>query len=286
MNKWWLSLRPYSFTASLIPLLLGTVLAGNVGSLDPLGIILTYSAGLTYHIIANVFNSYYDWENECDQPGDDQVVPVLIDPTLGAKALYRAGMLFLGIGVLLTLILGRLYGLTIFIIAVSGLATAYFYTAPPIAYKYRGWSLPAVFISMGVLLTASVYIVQTASWDWRVTWLSLPISFLVAAILHGNEMRDYHGDLSYGSNSLVIATGIPIGVVIYRSLVLIPYILVLCSVVLGILSPLSLIVFLSIRGSLALIALVNQKRFGPIVVSTAKLHAQFGLLYVISLLIT
>ncbi len=256
----------------------------RVTSLNLFGLILTFCAGLTYHVIANVFNSYYDWENGFDSPRGPQVVPILLDRRMGSKALYRCGLVFLIFGCCLTILLGFLYGITIFILGVVGVASAYYYTAPPIAYKYRGWSLPVVFVTMGVLLTISAYLVQTAAWSWAVLILTLPIAFLVAAILQANELRDYITDSSHGCISLTIVTGVPVGIEIYRWLLLTPYIIVVTLVITKVIAFPSLLVLLTVGQSFSLIAQAEERNLTPLVVSTAKLHATFGLTYLFGML--
>src|SRR3990172_447825 len=57
---WWGAFRPYSLTAGLIPVCLGTALAAR-GEFHPLLFILALVGGLAIQIGTNLVNEYYDY---------------------------------------------------------------------------------------------------------------------------------------------------------------------------------------------------------------------------------
>lgn len=285
LAKWWLSLRPFSFTASIIPVLLGATIGAKYSKLNIAGLIITLVSGLSYHIVANLFNSYYDWQNGYDSHDSSKVIPLLLDKNLGPKVLHGFSMGFLIISIGLTLLLGLLYGIQVFLIGCLGILGAYFYTAPPLAYKYRGWSLPAVFIFMGLLLPISSYMVQTGSFNSRIVYLSLPLALLVTAILQVNELRDYRNDLSRGGRTFTILFGRELSIVSYHLFIFLPYLLVSYFSIKGYLTFFSLVTFLTLKQAVDLSLKIRKKEFDQMDVATAKLQASFGLLYLISFII-
>lgn len=284
MRKWWLSLRPFSFTASLIPMLFSSVISANDRPFDWFGGVLACLTGLILHIIANLFNSYYDWILGHDQPGDSQVVPILLDKKYGTRALYWYGISFLLLGTILTIVLGLLYGRLVFWITLVGLATAYFYTVPPIAIKNRGWSLPTVFLTMGLLMPVNVYLIQTGNISYRLLFCSLPLALLVTAILQGNELRDYYSDWQHGIVTLTVRYGQKFGVKLYKLLILAPYFLTIISIILGYLPVHTIVTLLTLGMALNLIRKADQRCFSGIDTATAKLHALFGLCYILAVI--
>lgn len=279
MLKWWLSLRPFSFTASVIPMFLGLAAAARITSIDRVGAVLALVTGLTLHIVANLFNSYFDWKLGHDKPGDPQVIPLLLDPKLGDKALLRYGVAFLILGTFLTAVLGILYNLTVLIISLFGLFNAYFYTAPPINYKKRGLALPSVFISMGILMPLNTYFVQTMDLTLDILLCPIPLAFLVTAILQSNELRDYGSDLRHGINSLTAVYGIKVGIKVYQLMITIPYLLVPILIASSLVSWWAAAVFATLPYALSLIGRADRHYFSGLDSSSAKLHAMFGLLY-------
>ncbi|NLM25291.1 MAG: prenyltransferase [Firmicutes bacterium] len=281
LKKWWLSLRPFSFTASIIPVLLGAAIGAGQTNLNFTGLIITIIAGLCYHCVANLFNSYWDWENRYDMPNSVQVIPVLLDEKFGSKALYNFSIRVLYLSIILTILLGLLYGFLVFLIASFGLLGAYYYTAPPIAYKYRGWSLPAVFLFMGLLMPTSSYIVQTRTFSSRILWLAVPLGLLTTAILQVNELRDYHTDLKNGGLTFTIILGRKLAVLAYQIFIFLPYFLVIWFYFKGETSILSLTTLLTITIPLNLGKEARNGNFNKLDQSTAKLHTVFGLLYLL-----
>lgn len=284
MKKWWLSLRPFSFTASIIPMLLGLAIAAEQTAINLVGAALAVAAGLTLHIIANIFNSYYDWKYGHDRPGDQQVVPLLLDPRLGESALYWYGVCFFILGIIFTIVLGIMYNSTVFLITLVGLFNAYFYTAPPIAYKKRGLALPSVFISMGILMPLNTYFVQVSNLTLKILLCPIPLAVLVTAILQSNELRDYGADLRHGIRSLTVVYGIKVGIKFYQFLILSPYILTPLLISAGLVPWFGDIVFITIPYALKLIRKADLHEFISLDAATAKLHAAFGILYTIALI--
>lgn len=286
-KQWWWSLRPFSFTASLIPMILALIVSlQQTKSLDIIGFILTLSTGITIHIIANVFNSYYDWQFGHDQPGDPQVVPVLLNPALGAPALWRFGIVFLILGGILTLILGLLYGIIVFFISLLGIAGAYFYTAPPITYKDKGWALPAVFLFMGILMPVNTFLVQTIAFDVIIIFYATPLALLVTALLQANELRDYESDKNNNIRSLTVVAGSEVGLAVYKLLIYLPYLLTLTFCILAIFPSSSLLVLFTFAKAKNLVEEATKSKLERLDIKTAQLHGLFGIIYILCLVLT
>lgn len=282
MRKRWLSLRPFSFPASLLPAVLGLVLAAKSKPLDPLGAWLALITSLTLHIVANLFNSYFDWQFGHDQPEGSQVIPLLRDSHRGPRLLKVYGLCFLLLAVVLIIILGLRYRPLVMLIALIGLFSAYFYTAPPLMLKKRGLSLPAVFITMGILLPLNAYMIQADTFNWQVVTKSTPLALLITAILQGNELRDYHPDLQHGISSFTTVCGLKAGIKLYQLLIALPYILVLALVAARLLPILSAGIVLSSRFAAALAKKADQHDFTSLDSATAKLYTAFSALYILA----
>ena len=67
--------------------------------------------------------------------------------------------------------------------------TKLFYTGKPIGYKYIALGDFLVFTLMGPLMVIGSYYVLTGDYNTNVLYVSLPVGFLVAAILHANNLR-------------------------------------------------------------------------------------------------
>ena len=69
LKKWWVSARPFSFPASTMPVIFGTVLAYVYGGYEfkPLLFILAFFAMVILHSGANILSDIFDFEKGLDK---------------------------------------------------------------------------------------------------------------------------------------------------------------------------------------------------------------------------
>jgi len=167
---------------------------------------------------------------------------------------------------------------------------AYFYSARPFTLARRGLGDIMVYLAMGLLMTWGAYYVQIQRWDWQVFVASVPVGFLVTAILNMNNVRDYQEDRLVHKLTLPVRFGQAFGRWYHTCLLLSSYLAVTAFVVLRWLPIFSLIVwitfplaFLNVR---SVLTVTDRKAFIVGIKRTSALHLQFGLLLSIGLLLT
>jgi len=135
------------------------------------------------------------------------------------------------------------------------------------------------------------YFVITGEFDWAAVWVSLPVGLLVTAILHGNEWRDITEDARVGGRTFSIRFGRKAAHALYLWLVVGAYLALAVAVIFEALPVESLLAVLSmpllvrvIRDS-ELGATGQQRAIARIDIETAQLHAAFGFLLVLGLLV-
>jgi len=182
-------------------------------------------------------------------------------------------------------------GWPILVLGLLALVGGWGYTAPPLQYKYRTVGLPLVFILMGPLMVVGSYYAVTGLWSWQALALSVPVGLLVTAILHGNEWRDITDDARMGSATLSIRFGRRAAYYTYISLVVGAYMALSISVLFEWLPPATLLAMLSMPLLVrqlrdAELGVTGQQRaIAKIDLETAQLHAAFGALMVLGLLL-
>jgi len=288
--KNWVELtRPFSWTASIVPVLVGTALAWTEGHFQPGLFLLTLVGSVLIQVGTNITNEIFDVKRGIDVLEKPTASKVILEGRIAPRTAHIAALGFLlvalGIGVYLSTVAGPV----ILVLALIGVLSGYFYTAEPLSLKYRALGVPLVFLTMGVLIVIGAYYVQTQTVDPAVVLLSLPVGFLVAAILHANDLRDIGDDSKVGTKTLSILIGAGPAAVVYYTLIVGAYLIVLWSVSLGQATPWSLIVLLSIPGALGVLGKVRRgtdpENLAIIDILTAKLHLQFGVLLTLGLLI-
>jgi 1,4-dihydroxy-2-naphthoate octaprenyltransferase len=238
--------RPFSFTASLVPVALGGAFAWTNASLDTWPFVAALAAGLALHAGTNVINEIYDVRHGIDSITSPRASHAIVKGRISERRAFSVAGAFFAITIALGLYLVSVRGPVMLGLGAVGVLGGYFYTAPPFQYKYRAMGVPLVFLQMGVLMTVGGYFAASGRFDWRVLVLSAPAGLLVAAILHGNEWRDISEDLRLGFTTLSGELGKRAAYLTYVGLVLGAYLMLAVAVMLHIAPTLTLLAMLSL----------------------------------------
>lgn len=281
--------RPFSFTASAIPVLAAGALALAQSKFDPTAFVLALAASMLLHVGTNVTNEIYDVRNGVDSITSPRASMALLKGRLTEREAFGlVGGSFL-LAILLGIALIALRGWQVALLGLIGLVLGYGYTAPPFQFKYKALGLPLVFTLMGPLMVMGAYYVITGGVGWSPLIASIPIGLLVMAILHGNEWRDITDDARFGIGTLSALMGRKWAHIVYISLVTGAYLTVVLAVLFHALPETSLLALLSmpflVRSIRSSELGINgqQRAIAKIDLETAQLHAAFGVLYVIGL---
>jgi 1,4-dihydroxy-2-naphthoate octaprenyltransferase len=236
---WAMEVRAPFLTASVIPVILGAMIAALLG-------------GVFIHMGTNVFNDYFDHRSMDDELNREYVRPFsggsrmiqlgLMSPL---EVLAEAVVLFAlaaGIGI----ILAWLRGWPILVFGIVGLVSGYFYTAPPLNLAARGIGELVVGVNFGVLMTLGSYYVQTMTLSWTALVASIPPALLIAAVLYVNEFPDYKADKAVGKRHLVVRLGREKATWGVPALFVATYVTVVIGALVGLLPLYTLIVLLAL----------------------------------------
>lgn len=277
--------RPWSFSASMTPVILGNVLAySELGSINITLFLLTVVCVVSIHCAGNLTNTYYDYHNGVDQhTSEDQT---LVKNILKSDDVYKMSILAYLVGcisfVSIFLLCRATYSvlITLFLIGVSG---SFFYTGS-IALKYHGCGDVTIVLLFGPLCVLSAYVVQAGVISWQPVLYSLPLVFHTEAILHANNSRDREDDKRAGILTLAIVMGEDNCHFLFTLLLFVPY---LCVVVVSVLwSMFFLLPLLSVKIAVDLEKKFRLKNWSDLPQETAKLNLIFGLLYISAFALT
>jgi 1,4-dihydroxy-2-naphthoate polyprenyltransferase len=293
---WWQAVRPFSFTVSLIPPLLGGIIAliDNPGlKLDLFRLILTGIGCMTAHGGANLLSDYYDYRARVDRDGTFGSSGLLVTGAMDPSQILRGGWIALIMAGLIGAYLVYVTPGSIFLVGLVILGGGFgvFYTAGPVAFKYRALGDIAVFVSFGPAMVLGAYFVQAHRFSWLPVLYALPIGLLVDAILHSNNLRDIANDRAVNIKTVPILIGESRAKTMYYALVFGAYGSTLLLIAFAGLSLFSLMVFLSLPLAVKVTKMVRHKgdrpsqEFARIDAATAQLHLAFGLLAVLSLVV-
>jgi 1,4-dihydroxy-2-naphthoate octaprenyltransferase len=274
--------RPFSFSASLVPVALGGAFAWTQGAVATAPFIAALVAGLTLHAGTNIINEIYDVRHGIDSITSPRASHAIVKGRVTERQAFTLAAACFAITILLGLYLVSVRGPLMLALGALGLVGGYFYTAPPFQYKYRAMGVPLVFLQMGVLMTVGGYFAASGRFDWRVVVLSAPAGLLVAAILHGNEWRDISEDVRLGFTTLSGELGKRAAYLTYVGLVLGAYLVLAIAVIVRIAPTLTLLAMLSLPAAWWLLRAAERGYSGStgdintIDLMTARVHAVFS----------
>src|SRR4030042_586137 len=142
---WWKAFRFHFTSASFMPGILGGMIAWTTDCWFHPGYFLLVMLGLILnHLALNMTDDYYDFHHLVDVYAKDGG-----NPYTGGSGLLSAGLIrplemrrvftaFYAIAIGIGLFLGVMRGAFIIFLLAFGFFCAFFYTAPPIKFGYRG----------------------------------------------------------------------------------------------------------------------------------------------------
>jgi 1,4-dihydroxy-2-naphthoate octaprenyltransferase len=277
--------RPYTFTASLIPIMVTTAVVG--GSFKSLDFLRTVAMGVSVQSAANLSNTYFDFVNGVDTKATDGGDKGLVN----ARNISAGGVLILsvvcytiGLMTVLPVFLERNTNNMLPTIFFSGIALAFFYTATPVGLKYKALGDITIYLCFGPLLMQGSSIMMTGAIDPSLHLYSVPVGLLTEAILHANNARDTKSDSAAGAITVATMLGVYNSYIMYVLLVAGSYLAVAAISVLyhwGCCAA-----FLTLPLALGVIKNFREGIMAETADDTAKFHLPFGLLMVAGIIYT
>ena len=290
MQIWIEAIRPFSFTASITPVLIGSVLGAADGPFSLGRFFLALFGSLFIHIGTNLINDYYDYVNGVDTPETLGPSQVIQRGLLTAEEVYWGGITAFAIGSALGLVLVGLCGWPVLALGVVSVLAGYFYTANPLSLAYIALGEATVFIFMGPVIVIGAYYVQREAFALPPLLVSLPVGCLVAAILQANNIRDLESDRARGKNTLATAIGRQAANWELAGLVYGAFVITGLLVLLGYAPWPVLLTFATLRHALPAVRIpfgtAKVDALNAALMHTVNLHLEYGLLLIVGLLLS
>jgi 1,4-dihydroxy-2-naphthoate octaprenyltransferase len=277
-----LATRPWSFTASVVPVLLtAAVVKAPLLSADFLRCL---AVALFVHCGGNLTNTYFDFVNGVDTKYNTGE-KTLVEKKVSAFGLMALMTISYALGVLAVLPLILAAGdKALMVVFGSGLLLAFFYTANPVGLKYRCLGDVTIFLCFGPLLMQCTAIMLTGSTTNDIYPYSVPLGLLTEAILHANNARDIKADSEAGATTLCTILGFQNSLLVYGLLLAGAYagvVYVSCYYHVGCMAAL-----LTVPLAIGLMKDFQKKDMQELPDKTAQTHLPFGILMTLGILFT
>lgn len=298
LKIYFLATRPQFFTAIILPVGLGAAVAWYEHKIFSLSyFFLSLLAAIFYNAGINVLNDYFDYMNGTDNINRTGLTPftggsrMIQNKIMTPKETYLLGVALLIIGSIIGLYLVYERGMFLFFIGVLGLFSGYYYSAPPFFFVGKGVGELLVGLNCGLLSVVGSYYVQVQDVSTVVVFASLPLSFLIAAILYINEFPDYEADKAVGKKHWVVRLGKRNARWGFALLMAGAYASIVIGVIINLLPGIALFVILTgVFGINAVIGLFkNYEKFNEIIPSikaTIATHLTTGIALIAMFLIS
>lgn len=274
---WWKAFRFHYASASFMPGILGGMIAWTYdGQLHPGYFLLVMLGLILNHLALNMTDDYYDFRHLVDvfdthgnpySGGSGTLSKGLISPHRMRSVFAVFYVIAIGIGVYLGLVRG---GFILFLLA-FGFFCAYFYTAPPIRFGYRGLGEIAQLLCFGPGIGLGAYYVQTQRISWEAFWGTLPFGIMLFSMITINEIPDYFEDRKGGKLNLVARLGRESGVRLFVISLCSAYAVILMGVISGKIPLLGLISLLTFPIAYKTISVLRANYQEPIKMAPANL---------------
>jgi 1,4-dihydroxy-2-naphthoate octaprenyltransferase len=275
---WWKAFRFHYASASFMPGILGGMVAWTIDRQFQPGYFLLVMLGLILnHLALNMTDDYYDFRHLVDAFASEGR-----NPYAGGSGTLSAGLIqpknmrqvftaFYVVAIAIGLFLGMMRGGFILLFLAFGFFCAFFYTAPPIRFGYRGLGEIAQLLCFGPGIGLGAYYVQTQKISWEAFWGTLPFGIMLFSMITINEIPDYFEDRKGGKLNLVARFGRERGVRLFTASLLSAYGAILVGIILKRIPILGLISFLTLPIAYKTISILRTYYQEPVKMAPANL---------------
>lgn len=285
---WYRAIRPFTLSASVVPVVVGSTLASNYGPFNWFLFLLVLIGSILVQIGTNLIDEYADHTQDGVENVKIQApYKVISQGLLSPRAVQRGALTCFGVAALIGAYLVSRTGWPLALVCLVSLGVAYGYSAGPWPAGNMGLGELLVFLFMGPVMVVSSFYVQVTTVHWLAVWLSLPVACLVTAILVVNNLRDVEEDRQSGKVTFVTLWGRKPVIWLYDVLLVVAFGSIVTLLVSGLGSWVWLAPMLVLPRGVAVAKLVQSGRsradLHQAMQGTAKLHLQFGLLLALGL---
>jgi 1,4-dihydroxy-2-naphthoate polyprenyltransferase len=281
VRLWLKAVRPYAYSASVIPVAIGGLHARLAGEgFSGLRLAVSLAAGVLLHTAANLWNDYYDFKGGVDRLGGGEGSGVLVRGEMTPARMFRGAVVCAVLGLLAGVWLVVQTGWGLLALVVAGLLGALAYSAGPLSPKHRALGEVWVFLLMGAGMTLGGHMAQTGRFSWAAIAAGIPAGLLMTLILYTNNLRDLAGDRAAGLRTLPMIFQPAEAKMMAALFLAVPYAMTVLMAATGRLPLAVLLALLSLPLAIRWFLRVWK---GPVaeahVVGMAQLHMLFGLLF-------
>ena len=279
-GHWVIAVRPWSFPASAMPIIVTLAFLFWKGADIHWGFgIWALINMILFHVAGNVWSDYNDFKKTVDRE-DTHGAKTLTTGMFQPEEIRNLAIAVFAIAAVGGVGLVALTGLPLLWIGLAGAALTLLYPV----LKFNALGDFCILMTFAFLPTLGTAYVTTGVVDWSVLWIAVPVGLITDGILHSNNTRDMVPDKRAEIKTLAMGLGKKASAVMYGFEVLFPFVWIAVCSILGIMPLSTIVIFLtlpvamgcsqtmmkSVKGGMSIIADLD--------VRTANLQLMFSVL--------
>lgn len=248
---WFKAVRGPFLIMSVLPVLLGGVIAFQSNQFNGWFLVLVLLGVLLAHAAADLFDDFYDYRTgnvgSKEHKFHDNPLfkgQISVRQVLTAAVLCTLTAAIIGVYLLATV------GLPVLYLTLGGAFILFFYTAPPFRLNYYGLGEIVIFLAFGPMIIFGTYYVVTGQISMEPVLISIAPGIFTMNVGLISNIFDYEDDLAHDKMSIPVRFGRTAGLRVLMIGNALAYLSILLGVIFQILPIGCLLIFLSLPLSL------------------------------------
>ena len=287
-QSWILASRPKTLLAAVVPVVIGSALAFNIGKFSFTAALVALMCSILIQVATNFVNDLYDHLHGADT--EERVGPqrALATGLISVSEMKSGIILTFASAFLLGLYLVYIGGWIILLVGVLSIIAGIAYTAGPYPLAYNGLGDYFVFIFFGVVGTVGTFYVQANQLHPLAFFASIPVGALITNILVVNNYRDIEQDRAASKFTLAVKYGEAFARYQYTFLMAVSYLVPITSYFIFDQNIFILLPLITVPLGIKLIKMIYTLKgteLNKTLELTAKFSALFGFLFAIGIIV-
>lgn len=287
VKNWLVATRFWSFPVSAMPVIVTvSFLMWKGYDVRWLCAVLALAGNVIFHAAGNVLSDWWDYRKGVDNEKAYAITQLVFQQFTPREYLLFSVILF-SVAICIGLLLTFLTGWELLIIGGAGALLAANYSF----FKFRALGDIFVFICFAILPVIGTSFVAAGSIEWSALVVSIPLGIFTIGVLHDNNTVDIVTDKEAGIRTLPMLFGERTSVKIFIAYMIVPFVAVAVSCILGLLPALSALCVIAVPSAAGIIKSAadyfskGREAMMGLDRKTAGLHMLFSILLAVSLLI-
>ncbi|MEL7122882.1 MAG: prenyltransferase [Bacteroidota bacterium] len=257
---WLKAVRAPFLIMSLLPVVLGGIIAYSNQNFNLLFWVLVLVGVLLAHSAADLFDDFYDFRTGNDGSKEHKFHDnplfkgqISIKQVLTAAILCTVIASFIGVYLLVEV------GMPVFYLMLGGAFILFFYTAPPFRLNYHGLGEIVIFLSFGPMIILGTYYVITGDLHLEPLIISIAPGIFTMNVGLISNIFDYDDDIKHNKKSIPVRFGRQNGVNVLIGGTILAYVSIIIGMIIGWLPYSCGLAFLGVPFALG--AIKNAKQY-------------------------